>query len=85
MRIGKGVDQEEIEGDARDDRLDDDLARGEPVQQLAAVQHQLQRGDGEAEGGEAEKIEARGLRVAAFRHGEDTSPAKARMPIGRLM
>ena len=43
------VDDEEIEPDARDDRFDDDLARAEPVLVGAAVEHELQRAEADAE------------------------------------
>ena len=63
----EGVDQEQIERRGGDDRLDDDLAGTEPVLLLAAVEHDLQRAEREAQSAEAEPIElrigvARGLR-----------------------
>ena len=51
------VDEEDIEGGGRHDRLDEDLAGGEPVELLAAVEEDLERADGEAERAEAEPIE----------------------------
>ena len=68
--MGKCVNQEQIEGDTRYHRLGHDFARGEPVQQLAPVHHQLQCGDENAEGGEAEKVELRSLRIPVLRQGE---------------
>ena len=55
----EGVDEEEVEGRRRDGRLDEDLGRGEPVELLAAVEHELQGADGDAERAEAEPVEAR--------------------------
>ena len=53
----EGVDQEDVEGGRGDDRLDHDLARGEPIELLAAVEEDLQRGDGDAQRREAEPVE----------------------------
>ena len=55
---GKNVNHEQIESQSGQDRLGDDFARGEPVQQLTPVQHQLQRCHSQAERGETEKIES---------------------------
>ena len=54
----EGVDDEQVEGERRQHRLDHDLGRGEPVELLAAVEHHLQRADGDAQHGEAEPVEA---------------------------
>src|SRR5271163_5263359 len=52
------MDDEQIEGEAGDRRRDPDLGRIEPILELAAVEQQLQRADGDAERCEPEKIEA---------------------------
>src|SRR3546814_2929778 len=51
------VRQEHVEKQAGRHRLDHDLGRREPVLGLAAVEHQLQGADGEAEQGEPEEVE----------------------------
>ena len=50
---GEHVHDEQIEAEAGQHRLDDDLARAEPVQFLPAVQHHLQRAGAERQHGEA--------------------------------
>ena len=59
-------------------------ARGEPVELLAAVEHQLQRADAERQHGEAEEIEA-AQPLGDARQIGSSMPRKARMPTGRLM
>jgi hypothetical protein len=59
---GRGVDDEEIEAQRGDDRLDPDLGRAEPVLQFAAVEQHLHRADRQAQRREAEPIEAFALR-----------------------
>src|SRR5216683_387803 len=51
------MDDEQVEGDGGNRRLDPDLAGMEPVRQLAAIEQQLQRADADAEAGKAEKVE----------------------------
>src|SRR5258708_19798107 len=51
------MDDQQIEGDARDHRLDPDLGRVKPVLQLASVEHQLQSADADAQRGKAEEVE----------------------------
>src|ERR1700716_3701664 len=51
----------------REGALDEDLGRAEPILELAAIEHHLQRADAEAQHGEAEEVEgsvgiARGVR-----------------------
>ena len=55
--VGHHVDQEHREGDARHQRLDDDLDRIEPVELLAAVEHELEAADGDGEQDEAQHVE----------------------------
>ena len=55
--LGRRVDEEEIEADDGQDRLDDDLAGVEPAELLAAVEHHLQRADAERQRQEAEPRE----------------------------
>ena len=43
----EGLDDEQVEGERRHHRLDHDLGRGEPVELLAAVEHHLERADGD--------------------------------------
>ena len=50
---GEHVHDEQVEREARDHRLDDDLARAEPVEFLAAVQQHLEGAGGEPQHGEA--------------------------------
>ena len=59
---GRGMDREEIEAERGDRRLDPDLARMEPVLQLAAVEHQLHRADRQAQREEAERVERLAMR-----------------------
>src|SRR5208282_6660445 len=56
---GESVHKKQIKRRDRDNRLDDDLAGTEPILYFAAVQHDLQRADGEAQRAEAEPIELR--------------------------
>ena len=79
---GEGVGQEQVEGEAGDGGLGDDLGRAEPVQLLAAVEHQLQRADRDAERDEAEPVE-RDVRRSVSRR-KVIRPRKVRMPTGRL-
>ena len=48
---------EKIEAEPREHRLDHDLARAEPILLLAAVEHELQAADAEAEHEEAGPVE----------------------------
>ena len=59
------VHHEQIEGEAGEHRFRDDLGRAEPVLELAAIQHHLQRADGKAQEHEAHDRSAasRGARV----------------------
>ena len=57
MLGGRGMDGEDPEAQRRQRRLDPDLERVEPVLELAAVEHHLQRADAEAQHGEAEEVE----------------------------
>ena len=75
---GEHVHDEQIECEARHHRLDHDLARAEPVELLAAVQHHLERAGREPQHGEAVpgEPELRPLRRLAHEqrdadHGED--------------
>jgi hypothetical protein len=56
---GEGVHEEQVECRGTDDGLDDDLARAEPVELLATVQHDLQCGDRQAQGAETEPVQFR--------------------------
>ncbi len=55
---GEHMDDEQVEAESRQHRLDDDLARGEPVLVLAAIQHHLERADAERQHAEAGPVEA---------------------------
>ncbi len=69
---GQGVDHEQIEAETHHDRLEHDLARREPVERLAAIQHQLQGADREAEQAKAEPVERPPAIAQGLRHeGED--------------
>ena len=57
MLGGRGMDGEDVEAQRGERRLDLDLERGEPVLELAAVEHHLQRRHAEAQHGEAEEVE----------------------------
>src|ERR1700693_5315453 len=76
---------EEIEAEAGDRRLDPHLAGVKPVLQLAAVEHQLQRADPEAERDEAEKVERLAMHVSglADKH-QDAERAQPASPAGGL-
>ena len=41
----RDMDHEEVEAEAKKQRLRNDFRRGKPVELLAPVQHQLQRAD----------------------------------------
>ena len=56
---GEGVDEKQIECRGGDDGLDPNLAGTEPVKLLAAVEQDLERADGEAQGTEAEPVQLR--------------------------
>ncbi len=82
---GQHVHDEQVDTEAAEHRLDDDLARGEPVLVLAAIQHHLDAADAQAEHGEADPVEPHaGVRGSA-RGMKKISPSVARMPNGRLM
>ena len=53
------VDDEHIEGEAGDERLEDDFDVVEPAEPLAPVEHELQGGDAERERDEAGPVEGR--------------------------
>ena len=61
------VHQEQVGAEAGQHRLDDDLARGEPVLVIAAIQHHLQRADADAEHREAQPVEAQKALAVATR------------------
>src|SRR6202048_4143476 len=63
---GYRVHGEKIEAEPRDRRLDPDLARMEPVLQLAPVEHQLQGADPQAQGQESDEIERLAMHVAGL-------------------
>ena len=63
--------KKQIERGYGDNRLDEDFARAEPVQQLAAVEHQLQRADRDAQSAKAEPIELRAGVVRRLRQKDD--------------
>ena len=54
---GEHVHDEQIQAETREHRLDDDLAGGEPVLLLAAIEHQLQRGHADRQHREAGPVE----------------------------
>jgi hypothetical protein len=58
------VHREKIEAEPGDRRLDPDFARMEPVLQLAAIEHQLQRADPQAQRQEPNEIERLAMHVA---------------------
>ena len=78
------VHQEQINAEAGEHRLGDDLAGREPVLILAAVQHQLHRADPQRQHGEAEPVEAQSALPAAARQ-EDHQPGGGEQPNGRLI
>ena len=53
----RAVDDEHIEAEQHQPRLDHDLGRLQPAFLLAAIERELQRGDGEAEHAEAEPVQ----------------------------
>ena len=57
MRVGQFPREEEQEADDGDHREHDDLRRGEPVELLAFVDHDLQRADPQHEEAEADGVE----------------------------
>ena len=61
------MDEEQIEGRRRNYRLDDDFAGAEPVELFAAVEHDLEPTDRDAQGPEAEPIELRAGFARRFR------------------
>jgi hypothetical protein len=63
---GYRVHGKKIETEPGDRRLDPDLARTEPVLQLAAVEHQLQRPDPQAQRQEPDEIERFVMDVAGL-------------------
>src|SRR5262249_16032277 len=71
------VDDEQIKPEHRQDQLGDDFGRAEPVELVAAVEHELERAEAEADHGEAGPVEAE-LRILSTvlheqpqaRHGE---------------
>ncbi len=81
---GQGIDEEEIEADDGQDRLDDDLARIEPALLLSAVEHHLQRADAERQRQEAEPGERRRRGGSALSRMKAERPSTVRMPNGRL-
>ena len=54
---GKQMHHEQIKAEAGEHGLDDDLPRREPVQVLAAVQHQLQGADAGGQYRETQPVE----------------------------
>src|SRR4029077_7556209 len=63
---GRDLNNKEIEAEPCQRRLDDDLGRAEPILQLAAVEHQLQRREPEAERTEADPVEPQRCVAAAI-------------------
>ena len=72
LAVGDGVDQEHPRGGDGDAHFEQDLGRVEPVELGAAVEHDLQRADGQGEEAEAEEIE---LAEAAHRVGHEQQDA----------
>jgi hypothetical protein len=60
------VHAEQIQAEPRDSRFDPDLARIEPVLQLAAVEQQLQGADPQAQREESDNVEGLAMDVAAM-------------------
>src|SRR5260370_30947873 len=56
------MDDEQVEGNRGNRRIDQDLDGMEPVRDLASVEHQLQGADADAEAPEAEEVEQLALR-----------------------
>ena len=78
------MNQEQIKRRRGDNGLDDDFAGAEPIELLAAIQHDLQRTDRRGSGAEAEPVELR-RRCRGVSGKNVLMPRKARMPIGRLI
>ena len=53
------MDEKQIERRGGDDRFDQDFAGTKPVELLAAVEQDLKRANGEAQGTEAEPVQLR--------------------------
>jgi hypothetical protein len=70
------VNEKQIEAEHGQRSLDDDLHRAEPVLQLAAVEHELQRCEPKTERAEADPIEPQG-RVATAIFEENDQPGDA--------
>ena len=69
---GEGMDEKQIERRGGDDRFDEDFAGTKPVELLAAVEQDLQRADGEAQGTEAEPVQLRtGVSLRLRQEGDD--------------
>src|SRR5206468_12390222 len=74
---GEGVDEKQIEGRGGDDGLDPDLAGTKPVKLLAAVEQDLERANGEAQGTESEPVQLRtGVPLGLRQEGGDAEQGK---------
>ena len=79
-----GVNDQQVEAQCRDRRLDPDFGRVEPVPDLAAVEHQLQRADRDAQHCKAEHVELLAPHWAGLTD-EDKYAERDQRPNGRLM
>jgi DHA2 family multidrug resistance protein len=68
---GEHVDDEQVDAEPGQHRLDDDLGGVEPVLILAAIQHHLQRADADRQDAEADPVEPHALRRRGLRHEND--------------
>src|SRR6266436_2452591 len=73
------MDDEEVEAERGDRRLDPDLGRAEPILELAAVEQHLQSADRQAQSGEAEEVECLAAAVTRLVH-EDQDANRGENP-----
>src|SRR5438270_13983799 len=69
------MDDEQIEEDTREEGLDPNLGRVEPILELAAVEHHLQCTDSDAQGHKTEEIEGLAMSMARLANKDQDAEA----------